>query len=709
MSSKQRVDGESGGVVKALVRRVGALVRSPLVRNGSFGFIVATGAVSASNFLFHAVISRLIGPANYGVLGSILNLLLVLSVPLGALQVAATRVTVEWEERGAPAAGLRRIVVQVGIAGLVATAGVDLCAPWLARYLHMANAESVYILSAWLLPAVLAAVFQGVLMGQRRFGPVAAANVVGGGVIRVVVGVALVLAGFGVPGAVAASVVAQLVTLLLLLPTAVPSLVRASGHVSYASIAFGDGVRTVLALGGYWVLTSMDTVMARHYLPPTSAGLYASAATLGRIALFLPGAIALLALPRFAAAKGLGQEARDALRWSIPATLGLSFAASAVIGVFPALLVRVLFGAAFVAAAPVVRILGVEAAALGLTGLLIYYLLARRSRLAYLAWAGAALAWLTISVFHGSGTSIAFVMLACASGVAISMFVGATSYLISHPLCPDSASRHAVAKDRDPSAPDEVDLSVVVPFYNPGAALTSHIADLAETLERAGVAYELIAVSDGSTDGSLEELLARADAIGPLEVIDLHENCGKGQALRVGLTRGRGRYVGFIDADGDIPAFELDKLLAGIKGASPDVVTGSKRHPDSNVVYPPIRRLYSWGYQQVLRALFDLSVQDTQTGVKLIRRDVLEKVLPRMVEKRFAFDVEMFAVAQRLGFSDFLEVPVMIRERISTTISVKAVWRIFVDTAAIFYRLRIVHYYDDPLPPKPQLLVGSEA
>ena len=69
-----------------------------------------------------------------------------------------------------------------------------------------------------------------------------------------------------------------------------------------------------------------------------------------------------------------------------------------------------------------------------------------------------------------------------------------------------------------------------------------------------------------------------------------------------------------------------------------------------------------------------------------------------MVEKRFAFDVEMFAVAQRLGFSEFIEVPVTIRDRITTTISLRAVWRIFVDTAGIFYRLRVIHFYDRTAP-----------
>ena len=676
--------------------RVRRVLRSPLIRNGSFGFVVALGAVSASNFLFHAVISRIIGPANYGILGSILNLLLVLSVPLGALQVAVTQATVEWEEKGTTGDGLRRLVMRVGLAGLLATVAVDLVSPWIAGYLHISGTESIYALSAWIVPAVLGAVFQGVLMGRRRFGPVAVANVVGGGLVRIVVGVMLVLLGLGVVGAVAASAVSQLVVMLLLVPA---SPLRRSGDCKGGrakSIGVGESIRTVLALGGYWVLISMDTVMARHYLPAKSAGLYASAATLGRIALFLPGAIALIALPRFAKGRGLSQEARDTLRWSVPATVGLSSLAAVIIGLFPALLAQILFGGAFVDAAPAVRILGMEAAALGLVGLLVYYLLARRSLLAFAPWLGAIAAALLVFRYHASTTSIAWVMFLCSATVAISMVVGSVAYLANHPLSPVSAWQGSLASEGECNDPDVPEISVVVPFYNPGPALCKHVADLARSLEVASAAFELIAVSDGSTDGSLEELVTNAADINGLRVIELQENCGKGQALRVGLSSGRGRYVGFIDADGDIPASEMEKLIEAIRDAAPDVVFGSKRHPESSVVYPPIRRLYSWGFQQVLRLLFGLSVRDTQTGVKLVRRDVLEHVLPRMVEKRFAFDVEMFAVCQRLGYSEFIEVPVTIRERISSTISIKSVIGIFVDTAAIFYRLRIIRFYDQP-------------
>src|SRR5207237_1088445 len=77
---------------------------------------------------------------------------------------------------------------------------------------------------------------------------------------------------------------------------------------------------------------------------------------------------------------------------------------------------------------------------------------------------------------------------------------------------------------------------------------------------------------------------------------------------------------------------------------------------------------YSWGYQQLVRVLFRLDVRDSQTGLKLVRRDVLARSLPRMVEKRFAFDLELFVVARHLGYRRLFEAPLRIRHQFSSTI-----------------------------------------
>jgi len=240
---------------------------------------------------------------------------------------------------------------------------------------------------------------------------------------------------------------------------------------------------------------------------------------------------------------------------------------------------------------------------------------------------------------------------------------------------------------------DTLDFSIVVPFYSPGPRFGPHLANIIEVLEASGSTFEVIAVSDGSNDGS-----KRA-------ISDLNHHCirlialahgGKGSALRAGMTEARGRYVGFIDADGDLPAHLIMHFIELTRvDKAPDIVLGSKRHPDSEVVYPLLRRCYSLAYQALIGILFHLPVRDTQTGIKFVRREVLLAVAPRMVEKRFVFDLELLVVARHLGYRQFVEAPVQIGERFSSTISIRAVRGMLLDTLAIFYRLHILKYYDN--------------
>jgi glycosyltransferase involved in cell wall biosynthesis len=241
---------------------------------------------------------------------------------------------------------------------------------------------------------------------------------------------------------------------------------------------------------------------------------------------------------------------------------------------------------------------------------------------------------------------------------------------------------------------DRVDLTVVVPYYNPGPNLAGHVAQVIGVLRDRAISFEVIAVSDGSTDGSDVGL---ADLGAEVRVVYLPVNQGKGRALRVGFGLGRGSYLGFIDGDGDIPAPVLGEFVSCIQKERPDFAIGSKRHPDSVVVYPRLRRFYSWGYQLLTRLLFGLDVTDTQSGIKLARREIVTELLPILEEDGFTFDLELLAVARRLGYTRVVELPVEIRERFSSTVSPRAVFDMLVDTVRLTWRLRVAHHYERAL------------
>jgi glycosyltransferase involved in cell wall biosynthesis len=235
-------------------------------------------------------------------------------------------------------------------------------------------------------------------------------------------------------------------------------------------------------------------------------------------------------------------------------------------------------------------------------------------------------------------------------------------------------------------------LTVLVPAYREGRRIHDNLLRLLAELDRLDVDYEVIVISDGNTDDTVAE--AERVPSNRVRVLAYPVNEGKGFAIMHGVSAARGELVAFIDADMEIDPAGIGRCLEVQRGGGWDIVTGSKRHPESEVSYPWPRRLQSWIYQLLIWVLFQLDVSDTQTGLKLFRGEVVRAVVPRLAVKRFAFDLELLVVARKLGYRRVVEVPVKIAYQFETTTGLAAAYNALWDTAAIFYRLHFLHYYD---------------
>jgi len=238
-------------------------------------------------------------------------------------------------------------------------------------------------------------------------------------------------------------------------------------------------------------------------------------------------------------------------------------------------------------------------------------------------------------------------------------------------------------------------LTVVVPVYNGGDEIVANVELIRRVVADGlpGEQIELIVVSDGSIDGSAERLLESRSA-SRIRVIHYDRNLGKGYAVKAGALVSHGQWVAFVDADLDLDPASIPAYLEVARRERLDFAIGSKRHSESVVAYPLSRRIASRCYQQLNRLLFRLDVRDTQVGLKVISRAVVDDVLPLLLVKRFAFDLELLAVGAELGYTRVRELPVKLEYRFTgSQLRSRAVLRAFVDTAAIFYRLRILRTY----------------
>lgn len=242
-------------------------------------------------------------------------------------------------------------------------------------------------------------------------------------------------------------------------------------------------------------------------------------------------------------------------------------------------------------------------------------------------------------------------------------------------------------------------ISVIVPAHNEEGAIYETARQIVETCQEIGRPYEVILVNDGSTDHTADEIAAAENDFACVESVTLKENAGKGNALKRGFQISKYEKVCMIDADLDLPPYQIKNLLEELENKKVDVVIGSKRHHASRLNYPWYRKLYSTVYYFFILLIFRLPIKDTQTGIKIFRREVLSRVFPRLVCKQFALDLELLVVANRMGYT-IAEAPVIIDfHKEYGHIGWLDIRNIIVDTLAIAYRLYFLRYYNSPLLP----------
>ncbi len=204
--------------------------------------------------------------------------------------------------------------------------------------------------------------------------------------------------------------------------------------------------------------------------------------------------------------------------------------------------------------------------------------------------------------------------------------------------------------------PTEQLISVIVPVFNEGARIVDNLELLINEIEDHFEKFEILVMSDGSTDDTNSKVFQFKYP--GLRLIPIMKNQGKGAAVRKGLEQAKGDYIFFIDGGMELHPKELRIFFGLMRLYDADIVIGSKRHPQSKVYYPAFRRFLSRVYQKIIKTLFRVDVTDTQVGMKLFRKEVVAAVLPFLKVDRYGFDLEILSLASLFGFNKMLEAPI---------------------------------------------------
>jgi len=627
---------------------------------GPSALLGAAVFASVGNFAFHAVGSRMLGPTDYPSLAALMALLVIIAVPVGAVQTSVTQASA-----ASPRASAVVTVEHATRAGVVLLfVGLGLAVP-LDHLLRLHDAWGVALMAAWAAVACVGAVAKGALLGRLRYAPVSL-SLVTGVVGRVLLGLALIPL-LHVEGAMLATLGGEIFASLVAVGAMRGELLalRAPGFRPRGS----DATIALLAQLGLWVLAGMTTIVGRRVLPAGQAGDFAAASTVTNAAAFLPLAVATAYFPKFTR-----DGSRAILRRALVLAAVLAGAAGGLLVVVPTRAVHALAGGSFGADPAVVAMLAAQSACVGCVGVAMFFLLARRSASALTVWIGAGLTVVgACSVRDARSLSVVALVTAAVAGACTIT----------------SAYRATVrrsTRDLTLAMPDPDRLvTVVVPSYNGGTHLRPTVEALCGSLDATQWRYEVIVVVDGSTDGSEATL----EGISPDVVVDCSQiNEGKGAALRRGFARARGVYVGFVDGDGDIDVDIVRRLARACQTPGVWAAIASKHTAGADVRMSLTRATLSRAYRRLVRLLFNLDVSDTQCGAKMFSRRGLEQVLPWAHERGFAFDVELLGLGRRFGVGAIVELPVRLRHETGrTTVSARHVVRTLEQTLRVWGRV----------------------
>lgn len=193
-------------------------------------------------------------------------------------------------------------------------------------------------------------------------------------------------------------------------------------------------------------------------------------------------------------------------------------------------------------------------------------------------------------------------------------------------------------------------LSVIVPAYNEEKRIPETLKKVRDYLSRQDYDWEVLIVNDGSKDGTGKVVREVIKDWQNFRLIDNELNKGKGGVVKQGMLEAKGDWRLFMDADNSTDISEIEKLWPFKEGH--DIIIGSRYlNKDSiKIKQPLLRRIVSRFGNWLIRILLGINMVDTQCGFKLFSAKASEDIFPRQTIERWGFDMEILAIARKLGY-----------------------------------------------------------
>jgi O-antigen/teichoic acid export membrane protein len=343
-----------------------------LVLTGSLVMLLSSTTVSGINFATNVVMARLLGPSLFGQVAVATTLLMMASCVTLSFQMVCAKFVARNVTQGGKVAVYRGLLKNSWLVSLSLGLALFLAQGPVSRYLNVPGSVLLAILAIGIAFYAPVGVRRGAMQGLTLF-PRLGANLIVEASTRFVIGVALILMGYGVLGGVGA--ISAAVVMAYFIP-GVPRSLRAEA-VTEETASFAEAFQAIVFFVGQVIINNIDIVLVKHFFPSDQAGIYAAVALVGRVLYFAAWSVVSAMFPVTASVKKEHESPR--VVW-VPMALvaGISVAFIFVVSMFPQFIMGAIFGRAFATTSSLLSLYAVATAIYAIAMVLMAYEISRR-------------------------------------------------------------------------------------------------------------------------------------------------------------------------------------------------------------------------------------------------------------------------------------------------------------------------------------------
>ena len=388
---------------------------------------LASMLTNVFNLLYHLFMVRMLTPVDFGVLNALLSLLIITSVASGTLQAVTTKFLSAFKAKnqsGKISSFLKVFFKKISIIGLIIFSIIFILRKNIADFLNLKDTFLVIIAGMLMFLSTIMPFLLGALQGLQKFKHLGATLIINAG-LRFLVGVALVLLGLRVCGALSGIVIAGIAVLILAGMFLKPYFYLKKQNAVNLETAFDITsvykyfLPTLIALPSFGLLTNMDVILVKHFFSPQQAGFYSVAQMVGKIILFLPGAVNIVMFPKLSQQHTLKKDTKFILKKCLFTVGAISTLSGIFCIIFPAFVLKLLAGNVLPECLPLVMPFAISMAFFSMSSVLMYYHLSLHDwRFIYSFLFFMILQAILIYLFHNSLLEVLYVL----TGVSICLF-----------------------------------------------------------------------------------------------------------------------------------------------------------------------------------------------------------------------------------------------------------------------------------------------